>query len=260
MTLNAHAGVNARGMYDLPRLAQAIAAAKVDLVGLQEMTRNHASYQCEDQPARLASLLQQATGRQWAHVYKNEWVTKHRQCVDSGRGDDVETEGLALLAPEPLQGADSVQLWNGRIGLAAHLGSVPDVEFIVTHLAANVKDPTANVKLQNDRTRQIAKLLQWAAGRGPTRILLGDFNAVPDSPEMQPVLAQYHDAWTDASANHATSGAGDTHKGARIDFIFYASSSNALQLEHDEVLDTGALLGGPEVSDHRPVLATFRVR
>lgn len=259
MTLNAHAGVNGRGAYDLPHLAEAIAKAKVDIVGLQEITRNHASYQCEDQPARLASLLQQSTGRQWSHAYKNEWVTKHRQCVDSGRGDDVETEGLALLAPEPLEGVDSVHLWNSRIGLGAHLASVPDVQFVVTHLAANVKDETANVKLQKDRTRQIETLLQWAAGRGATRILMGDFNADPQSPEMQPVLAQYHDAWTDAAAQGATAGSGETHKGSRIDYIFY-TPPGGLQLERVEVVDTGSLLGGTEVSDHRPVLATFRVR
>src|SRR5690348_1679839 len=63
MTLNIHAGVNARGAYDLPRLAQAIAAAHPDIVGLQEVTRNHVVYQCEDQPKRLASLLHDATGR-----------------------------------------------------------------------------------------------------------------------------------------------------------------------------------------------------
>lgn len=253
MTLNAHAGVDARGAYDLPRLAHAIAAAHPDIVGIQELTRNHSEYQCDDQPALLATLLQQITGRTWTHVYEKEWVTTHRQCMDSGRGDGVETEGLTLLAPERLTSVDHVQLWNGRIGLSAHLASVPQVAFVVTHLASGVQG-------QTDRVRQLETLLPWVESRGRSTVFIGDFNAIPDAPELQPVLARFHDAWTDADARHATSGPAATHSRWRIDYVFYTPGQR-LDLERVEVLETSSIFGiaGPEVSDHRPVVATFRV-
>ena len=255
MTLNAHAGVDARGIYDLPRLAHAIAAAHPDLVGMQELTRNHAAYHCDDQPAVLAGLLQQITGRAWTHVYQKEWVTTHRQCVDSGRGDGVETEGLTLLAPEPLTSVDYVQLWNGRIGLTAKLRSAPAVAFVVTHLASGLQG-------QKDRIRQLDTLLPWAESRSRATVFIGDFNAVPDAPELQPVLERFRDAWAEADARHATSGSSSaTHGRWRIDYVFYRPGER-LGLERIEVLDTSSLFGlaGPEVSDHRPVVASFRVR
>lgn len=250
MTINAHAGVDARGRYDLPRLAHAIADAQPSIVGVQELTRNHAAYGCDDQPALLATLLRQITGRPWTQVYVNEWVTTHRDCMNSGRGDGVETEGLALLAPEPLRSVDVVRLWNTRIGLSARLGSEPGVSIVVTHLAAGTDG-------HRDRMRQIEALLPWADGRGGARIFLGDFNATPDSPEMQRVLARYHDAWHDASAEGVASGSGATHKAWRIDYVLYAPG-NALQIEHVDVPSTATLLR-PEVSDHHPVVADFRI-
>lgn len=253
MTLNAQAGVNARGAYDLDRQAQAIANAAPTIVGVQEMTRNHASYRCEDQPRLLAARLQAITGRPWTSVYVNEWVTTHRQCVDGGEGDGVETEGLAFLAPEPIESVEHVRLWNSRIGLSARLRSVPGVSFVVTHLAANVAG-------QRDRVRQIAALLPWTEARRGTVVLLGDFNAAPDAPELQPILARYRDAWRAAAARGDASGSGETHKGWRIDDVFYAPMGR-LTLEHAAAIDTSALYGlaGPEVSDHRPVVASFRL-
>lgn len=254
MTLNAHAGVDARGSYDLPRLAHAIAEAHPDIVGMQELTRNHAEYHCDDQPALLATLLQQITGRAWSYAYVKEWVTTHRQCIDSGRGDGVETEGLTLLAPEPLTSVDHVQLWNGRIGLSARLTSVPRVAFVVTHLASGVQG-------QKDRVRQLDTLLPWVESRGRAIVFIGDFNAIPDAQELQPVLARFRDSWADAEASRHASGPEATHSRWRIDYVFY-KPGDRLELERAEVIDTSALFGvaEPEVSDHRPVVASFRVR
>jgi len=52
-------------------------------------------------------------------VYEREWFTPDRSCLDRGVGTDVETEGLALLAPGSLTSVQSLPLFNTRLGLAA---------------------------------------------------------------------------------------------------------------------------------------------
>jgi endonuclease/exonuclease/phosphatase family metal-dependent hydrolase len=253
MTLNAQAGVNSRGRYDLPRLADTIASISPSIVGLQELTRNHAVYNCDDQAALLAQRLRLITGRPWTYVYVQEWPTLKRECVDSGRGDGVETEGLALLAPEPLINVEHIALWNGRLGLAARVGSAPRVTVIVTHLASSA----ANLK---DRIRQLATLLPWAELRGAPRMLIGDFNAEADAAELQPAMAQYRDAWADAKhaggALGVSSGSTRPGKESRIDFVLYTPDQK-MKLDSVEVIDTSSIPFGSEVSDHRPVVATF---
>ncbi len=252
MTLNTQAGVDSRGRYDLPRVASTIASLRPSIVGLQEMTRNHAVYNCDDQAALLAQFLRHKTGRPWTHVYVNEWLTTERSCVDSGRGDDVTTEGLALLAPEPLLEVEHVELFNGRLGLSARLASAPDVAIVVTHLASG----TGNAP---DRVKQIAALLPWTQQRGRTQILIGDFNAEPETPELRPLMAAYHDAWAEAAeSGHirgVVSGSTRPKRVSRIDYVFY-EPSDALQLQSVDVIDTSSLFSS-EVSDHRPVVATF---
>lgn len=246
-------GVDARGRYDLPRIADSIAEVQPQLVGVQEISRNHAVYNCDDQPALIAARLTRITGRTWHHVYVKEWDTRKRECVDGGRGDEHETEGLAFFAPAPLMSVEHVRLWNSRLGLSARVAAAPDVDIVVTHLSSS----TANVK---DRTRQVEKLLPWAAARGDTRVLMGDLNADADAPELAPLFASYRDAWADAASQAKAFGirSGSTRPGAesRIDFVLHTGVG--LTLDSVEVVNTSGLLG-TEASDHRPVVATFRI-
>jgi endonuclease/exonuclease/phosphatase family metal-dependent hydrolase len=253
MSWNVHMGVDAEGEYTLSRIADVIADAAPHLVGVQEISRNHAYYNCDDQPAAIAARLSKITGLVWHHVYVKEWDTRKRECLESGRGDEHETEGLAFFAPEPIQ-VERVKLPNGRLGLTTRIAAAPGVAVVVTHLASGA----ATLK---DRVRQIEMLLPWAAGRGTPRILLGDFNAGPDAPEMRPVFADYRDAWQEGSRGGKARGvaSGSTRPGreSRIDYVFYTPASG-LALEDVEVMDTSSLLGS-EASDHRPVVATFRI-
>jgi len=63
MTFNIQHGLNNDGQYDLKWAVQTIAAINPDIVGVQELTRNHPSYQCQDQPKLIAQQLNSATGR-----------------------------------------------------------------------------------------------------------------------------------------------------------------------------------------------------
>lgn len=254
VTFNIHKGADVGGDYDLDRTTEAIARLDADLVGVQEAMRNHPGFNCDDQPALIAEGLRRRTGHRWTHVYEQAWITERRHCQEGGRGHGVETEGVAVFARERLVGASAIRLSEGRVALAVRVASMPDVPIIVTHLSANLQN-------QPDRVREIAKLLPWAARQGPG-LLIGDFNARPDASELQAVTARYRDGWVDAAARGRAGGvaSGSTRprgRAARIDYAFYAPEVD-LTLESVDVVDTSALPALGAVSDHHPVVATFR--
>ena len=127
---------------------------------MQETLRNHPQFNCDDQPALIADGLRRLTGRRWTHVYAKAWITDNRECLASGRGDDVATEGVALLTPERVLATSQINLPESRVGLMARVASMPDVPVIVTHL-------TAYRRNQAHRIKQIESLLPWAAQQGP---------------------------------------------------------------------------------------------
>jgi len=256
MTFNIQHGLNGAGKYGLQAAIDTIARVNPDLVGVQELTRNHPSYNCEDQPARIAEGLSAATGRSWTAQYQQEWTTTIRDCPMSGRGDGPETEGIGFFAPTPVPGVSFTQLWNGRVGLWTLFprgqGGVP---VVVTHLAHGLDG-------QPDRLRQLDALLPWALSKPPTgaRVLIGDFNHSPGTPEYERISASYRDAWADALGAGKARGRMDgiTHKSSRIDYIFYVPG-NSLELNWVDNIDTRTLVGS-ETSDHDPLVASFNVR
>jgi endonuclease/exonuclease/phosphatase family metal-dependent hydrolase len=253
-TFNIHKGADWQDRYDLERTIEAIRHLDADLVGVQEVMRNHPDFNCDDQPALIAKGLRRRTGRPWTHVHAKAWISENRQCLERGRGSDVATEDLAFFAAGPIVASSSVRLSEGRIGLAVRVAAMPHVPVIVTHLAANRQN-------QRDRIHELAVLLPWAARHGPG-ILIGDFNAPPEAIELGPVMERYRDAWAEAAARGRAGGiaSGSTRPGrrvSRIDYVLYEPNVD-LALESAEVVDASALPGLGEVSDHHPVVATFR--
>ena len=252
-TFNIHKGADRPGLYDLNQTIDLMQHLDVDLVGVQEVLRNHAGFDCDDQPALIAEGLRRRTGQPWTYVYAQSWVIDNRRCVERGQGDDVETEGLAFFTPHRILASDSLRLSEGRVGLVVRVSSMPDLPVIVTHLAANRQN-------QEGRVRELAALLPWAAGQGPG-LLMGDLNARPDASELAPVLAQYRDAWADAAERGGARGvlSGSTRPGrrvSRIDYVLYAPDVD-LTLQSVEIVDPSTLPGLGGVSDHFPVVATF---
>lgn len=129
------------------------------------------------------------------------------------------------------------------------------VPIIVTHLASGTNG-------QSDRLRQLDALIPWAASRSGSapKLLIGDLNSSPDTPEYQRVSAQFRDAWMDGVAAGTARGRMDgiTHKSSRIDYIFYMPAGG-LELRAIENITTAALIG-TEASDHNPLVATFAVK
>lgn len=251
-TWNIHKGADRAGRYHLDRTIDAIARFDADLVGLQEVMRNQLESNCDDQPALMAEGLRRRTGRPWMHVHVRAWISDKRSCQERGRGDGVETEGLTFLAAEPIVVSESIPLPENRVAVEVRVASLPDVPVVLTHLASQrVEQPL--------RARQLAALLPWAHARG-RGILMGDLNAEPDASELGPVFARYRDAWAEAARTGKTRGfsTGQTrpHRVSRIDYVAYAPEMD-LTLESVDVVDTSTL-GLGEVSDHNPLVATFR--
>ena len=255
VTFNIYKGADNENRYDLHRTIEAIAHFDADLVGVQEALRNHPQFNCDDQPALIAEGLRRLTGKRWSHAYARSWITDNRDCIARRRGDDVATEGLAFFAPERIIATDHINLPESRVGLMARVASMPDVPVVVTHLAASRRN-------QLQRAIQLEALLPWAARQGPG-ILMGDFNARPDATEFEPVTSRYRDSWLEASQRGLNKGvaSGSTRPSyeSRIDYVLYMANA-PLVLESVEVINTASSPGAVEVSDHRPVLATFRRR
>jgi endonuclease/exonuclease/phosphatase family metal-dependent hydrolase len=251
LTFNIQHGLNNDGQYDLKWAVQTIAALHPDIVGIQEFTRNHPYYKCEDQPAVVAKGLTAATGQTWSSLYEQEWTTQVNDC----KGDTPETEGNGLLAPFPISKSGSVAMWNGRNALKTTLNVGSGVSIMTTHLQSGLLPQNAS-----DRMRQLGTLLPWSQGQGSARILICDCNANPTTPEYAQLHGMYHDGWVDAQSAGTAKGRMDgiTHKSSRIDYVFFEPGS-ALELVSYENVETPALIG-LEASDHRPQLAVFRVK
>ena len=251
MTFNIQHGIDGTNRYNLQSAINAIARAQPDIVGLQEVTRNHPFYACDDQPARIASGVSAATGQAWDVRYQQEWFTPDVSCQQTGRGDGPETEGLVFLTRRGMSAASTTPLPDSRIGLQVAVRDAYGLPIVVTHL-------TSGGTASATRRQQIDKLLSWAQGFGQPLLIVGDFNAAPQAAELQPMFASFHDAWSDAVQLGRATGNANSHGSSRIDYIFFSPGAS-ISLDGAEVVNTVALVG-VAASDHEPVVATFTVR
>jgi endonuclease/exonuclease/phosphatase family metal-dependent hydrolase len=251
MTFNIQHGIDGSSSYNLQSAIDTIARAQPDVVGLQEVTRNHPYYACDDQPVRLAAGLRAATGQLWEVTYEQEWFTPDVSCQQTGRGDGRETEGLAFLTRRTMSQKSMLPLPDSRIALQIALRDGYGLPLVVTHLSSGGANAAA-------RTQQIDRLVAWARRFGQPLVVMGDFNAAPQAPELQPVITSFRDAWADAVATGKTVGGGPIQRSTRVDYIFYIDGGS-MRLDSAEFVDTATLIG-KIASDHQPFVATFTLR
>jgi endonuclease/exonuclease/phosphatase family metal-dependent hydrolase len=98
------------------------------------------------------------------------------------------------------------------------------------------------------RRLQVSESLAIIGESATPMLFLGDLNAVPTAPELQPLFARLHDGWPD------TAGAGHTYPAVnpvrRIDYVL---ASEHFRVIYARVPDTRA-------SDHRPVVMDFVIK
>jgi endonuclease/exonuclease/phosphatase family metal-dependent hydrolase len=243
LDFNIHTGIGTDGRLDLTRTAAVINGTGADVVGLQEVDVHWSARSgYADQIAELARM----TGRHafFAPIYDLD--------PEPGR-TERRRYGVAVLSRFPIIHAENHQITRLSTvepepqpkpmpGFAEAVVATPGgpTHVYVTHLDYR-PDPAV-------RRTQVAETIDILdQDRMESRqLLLGDFNAGPDAPELAPLLSRVCDGW--AAANGPEGGL-TYPASAPVSRIDYVTSAGELRAARAEVPDSQA-------SDHRPVLVT----
>ncbi|HWP42257.1 MAG TPA: endonuclease/exonuclease/phosphatase family protein, partial [Blastocatellia bacterium] len=250
LSWNVAFGRGTDNVVNFDRTATWIANTGADLVGL-----------CEMPPANIPSLvtmLTQKTGRTWYWHF----VAKYSGCP----------EGNLILSRYPITSASHRYLSYQRsvARVTVSIGG-KNVNFFATHL-----DPDSS----SVRTVQINELKSFAAGFAEPRIIVGDFNAGPDWPEIIHMSSSYYDGWMEAMFDGTATAYPDNPVGmhtrtrrGRLDYVFYSRDAWNLSVKGAQIPDSRDLsnpnvairLGtlddkGVRPSDHNLMILTLEIR
>ncbi len=223
LTYNLHHGEGVDGKVDLKRIARVITDAHADIVALQEVDQKTERTGGVDQAAELARL----TGLHFAY----------------GKAMDYQggAYGQALLSRWPLTDFVVHPLPNPtkvepRIAISAQVRppGQPGFRFVGTHLDAN-RDDTA-------RWQQTTRLIELFGTDTTPTILVGDFNARPETRVLQALTAYF----SDASASNPAPTSPAPAPARRIDYVLVRP---AAQWQ----VQTSTVLPEAVASDHRPL-------
>jgi endonuclease/exonuclease/phosphatase family metal-dependent hydrolase len=228
MSYNLHFGYDVEGWSDLEAAARTIEAGGADVVGLQEVSRGWYLNGSTDMLAWLQRRLRMPYAR------------------FAGASDAIW--GNAILSRHPIAGAGVVRLPREGVPLARnYLWADLDLgggrlRLVVTHLH-HVEGPEgARVRLA-----QLPPLLEEVAGRRAT-VLLGDFNAEPDSREVALLrgagLVDAFEAAGGSAADEPTYASDRPER--RIDYLWLTPDLRA----------SGFRATTTTASDHRGVMVT----
>ena len=250
LSFNGSFGTGTDGIRNYDRTAQYIASFNPDIAGICEIP--------SDSIGSLLTSLEQLTGRSWFWYH----IPKY----------DGTTEGNLVLSKYPFSSTSGRYL-SGQRSVAQVTITVGGrtINFFATHL-----DPDSSTT----RYTQAGELLSFTSGFSESRIIVGDFNAGPDTSESVRMTSAFYDSWVRAMNAGAAVAYPDnpvalqtrTRRG-RIDYVYYSTSSPNLVLQSTQIPDTRNLsqtnvvvfLGtlddkGVRPSDHNPMIANFIVQ
>ncbi len=181
MTYNLHQGFDVHGRHGLEELAKVIEAEDPDIVALQEVSRG------------------------WVvngSVDMLEWLSQRLE-MDYVWGPAVDPVwGNGVLSRLPIVGYQNLEMPNNDSILADRaflkveidVGGGETIDVVATHFHSGDGDSAIRVPQ--------AEAVLGAADSGRTTVLLGDFNAQPDHPEMLLIAdAGFNDALVATGAN-----------------------------------------------------------
>ena len=250
LSWNLDFGTGTDGVRDLNRTATYIANKDPDLAGVCEMP--------SDQIGTLLTYLTQKTGRNyfWTFIQKYDGTTEGNLILS--KYSFISTSGRYLSYQRSV--AQATVSIGGRT-----------INFFATHL-----DPDSSTV----RYQQVGELMSFMSNFSESRIVVGDFNAGPDTSESILMTGTYYDSWMQGMNMGTASAYADnpvwaqtrTRRG-RIDYIFYSRSSPNLVLQDTQIPDVRNLsqtnvvvfLGtlddkGVRPSDHNMTVANFQIR
>ncbi len=231
MTYNIHHGEGLDGKVDLLRIAELIRDEKADIVALQEVDRGVARTAKRDLPAELAAL----TGM--TAVFANNY---HFQGGEYGN---------AILSRFPVRRWTNTHyrmlIPNEQRGILQAILDVGgrEVVFMNTHIDYRRDD--------KERWANLDEIEGLAAQYAGTPVLLcGDFNSVPTSRIIQRLTNTFDDTWAKVGEGEGlTIPANKPTK--RIDYLWVTKDGPIKPLK--------SWVPVTEASDHRPVMAEFRM-
>lgn len=245
VSYNIHAGAGVDGVFDLDRTAAAIRATGADVVGLQEVD-NHWGDRSDwtDEAAELASRLHMAS--YFGYIYDLPPLTE---------GAPDRTYGLAILSRYPIVHAEnhSITRLSTQVPNPTPEPAPGFPEVVVNVQGALVHVYDTHLDYRGDptvRAMQVNDMLAIMAEDEPgaQQVLVGDFNAQPQAPELAPLWQRVTDTWSIAGAGPGYSYPADQPT-AKDDYV---TVSDGIGVTDVSVPDTQA-------SDHRPMLADITV-
>ncbi|MBD0695434.1 endonuclease/exonuclease/phosphatase family protein [Streptomyces sp. CBMA123] len=236
MSFNIHHGEGVDGVLDLERIARVIRSSGAEVVGLQEVDRHFdRRSQWADQATELARLL----GYHLAYG-------ANLDLAPPAPGAPRMQYGTAVLSRHPITRSRNTHLFRspgeeqrGLLQAEIDFRGIP-LQVFVAHL---------ELFSETDRTQQVKEVIELIGDAAPA-ILLGDFNAVPETPEIAAVRAAFTDCWTVVEGAPAATFPTDAPAEC-IDYVFAGPGVRPVRI--------GPVTGEPAASDHLPVLARLVV-
>ena len=281
VTYNIQYGRGKDGRFDLARIAAEVAGA--DLIALQEVERHWPRSGDCDQPAELARLLGDY------HWVYGPGVDLHAAAAPPGAGSGARRRqfGNLLLARTPILAARnhllpkraslgpmSLQRSALECLIGTGAGMIRFYSVHLTHLAAATRLPQVEALLAIDARAQVEGAAiaagddlkeEWRSEGLPPpmpglAILMGDFNAEPDSEEYARIVgprseyggrvvgpAGFCDAWVEAGHREDEGVSAEINgRPVRLDYCFVASALRSrIRAAHIDEAAQG--------SDHQPL-------
>jgi endonuclease/exonuclease/phosphatase family metal-dependent hydrolase len=245
VTFNTHHGVGEDARHDLPRLAKVLATVDADVICLQEVDRYFGD---RSEDVDQALLLSRALDMQLA------WGP----AIDEPRPGDQQPRqyGNALLSRLPILVSDVHRLPGGgepRSALRTML-ELDGGTLWVTNTHLSTGEP-------GRRGEQVSALAGLHTDSMAAGVLVGDFNAGPDAPELAALHGRFADSWDLAGNRGDRAGwrfwqrdEGHTHPAhsphRRIDQVWVSSG---VSVAAAQVLDADG------ASDHLPLMVDLLV-
>lgn len=231
MTYNIHYGTGVSGKLDLEKIATTIRAVDADIIALQEVDSNFGKRsEYQDQPVLLAGYLDMH------YVYGESLRVRH---LMPSRGSGYY--GNMILSRYPIVDSQILRLptpWSTepRTALKAVIAT-PQGQMVVwsTHLGLSHKG----------RLAQVNTLIASIDEEEYPNIVLGDFNALPNSPEIRVMATRLQDVGKLDRIGTGTFYVGPSDPMPRIDYIWL---DQCLRAASYEVVQSQA-------SDHLAVVA-----
>jgi endonuclease/exonuclease/phosphatase family metal-dependent hydrolase len=239
LSFNIHTGIGADGVLDLDRTAGAIRDTRADVVALQEVDVHwDARSDFRDQAGDLARKLRMRAF--FAPIYDLDPLEP---------GQPRRKYGVAILSRFPVLYTRNHEITRlstqdsnpGPAPAPGFAEAVVLVRGMFVHVYSTHLDYRADPAVRELQVKDTLEILN--RGFGP-RILLGDFNAPHEAPELAPLWTEL----TDAAPGGMTYPAEAPQK--RIDFVAVSKSVTVRSATVPETL----------ASDHRPVLAELTLR